>query len=465
MKSIRNDEEQKLLKRKRLYIDGAADSKYSVYQADLRNCFSLGNLGHYTISNVKTLFFSFHSSILIAYSLFVFVLFNQSQHVSAETTQTPPAVPRCDLNRSRSQRVCQDGVILPVWRPANTSLLTTSETVGKAIVYLLLLLFLFLGVSIIADRFMASIEVITSKEKEVVYKDKDGKQAHTKVRIWNETVSNLTLMALGSSAPEIMLSIIEICGRKFCAGDLGPSTIVGSASFNLFIIIAVCMYVIPDGEVRKVKHPRVFFVTAVWSVLAYIWLYLILAVFSEGVVEIWEGVITFLFFPLLVVFAWVADRRLLIYKLMNKRYRTQRKNVIVETEGDPDLKSPGGGRNNFHMAVIENGVVAEGGDSNHQSYSLWPEKDSPIEDQKAYRKEVINLMKSLKKANPEADMDEIARLTRTQVLNSQPKSRAFYRIQATRKMTGAGNILNKGRLFNLTSVRFVMFRRVCSFYL
>ena len=30
------------------------------------------------------------------------------------------------------------------------------------------------------------------------------------VRVWNETVSNLTLMALGSSAPEILLSLIEV---------------------------------------------------------------------------------------------------------------------------------------------------------------------------------------------------------------------------------------------------------------
>ena len=29
------------------------------------------------------------------------------------------------------------------------------------------------------------------------------------VLVWNETVANLTLMALGSSAPEILLAIIE----------------------------------------------------------------------------------------------------------------------------------------------------------------------------------------------------------------------------------------------------------------
>ena len=70
------------------------------------------------------------------------------------------------------------------------------------------------------------------------------------MRIWNETVSNLTLMALGSSAPEILLSVIEVVGNNFEAGDLGPGTIVGSAAFNLFVIIGLCVSVIPEGEVR-----------------------------------------------------------------------------------------------------------------------------------------------------------------------------------------------------------------------
>ena len=48
---------------------------------------------------------------------------------------------------------------------------------------------------------------------------------------WNDTVANLTLMALGSSSPEILLSIIEICGNNFLAGDLGPGTIVGKLHF------------------------------------------------------------------------------------------------------------------------------------------------------------------------------------------------------------------------------------------
>ena len=70
------------------------------------------------------------------------------------------------------------------------------------------------------------------------------------VKVWNETVANLSLMALGSSAPEILLSVVEIWAKGFRAGDLGPGTIVGSAAFNLFMIIGLCIYVIPDDEVR-----------------------------------------------------------------------------------------------------------------------------------------------------------------------------------------------------------------------
>lgn len=79
---------------------------------------------------------------------------------------------------------------------------------------------------------------------------------------------------------------LQVCGHGFEAGSLGPSTIVGSAAFNMFVIIALCVYVVPDGETRKIKHLRVFFVTAAWSIFAYIWLYLILSVFSPGEVEV-----------------------------------------------------------------------------------------------------------------------------------------------------------------------------------
>lgn len=107
--------------------------------------------------------------------------------------------------------VCKKGFIIPMWEPVEN--ISTGDKAARAIVYFLTLGYLFLGVSIIADRFMASIEVITSKEKEIIVKRPNGEVMTVSVKVWNETVSNLTLMALGSSAPEILLSIIEVAGK------------------------------------------------------------------------------------------------------------------------------------------------------------------------------------------------------------------------------------------------------------
>lgn len=130
---------------------------------------------------------------------------------------------------------CVDGMMIEAWKPVDN--LSFGERFKRGFVYFCALAYLFIGVSIVSDRFMAAIEVITSKEKEVSIRKADGSTQIVVVRVWNETVANLTLMALGSSAPEILLSIIEIMAKNFQAGDLGPGTIVGSAAYNLFVII------------------------------------------------------------------------------------------------------------------------------------------------------------------------------------------------------------------------------------
>lgn len=318
---------------------------------------------------------------------------------------------------------CQPGLLLPVWMPQEN--LSVGDRVARGIVYFLAMLYLFIGVSIVSDRFMAAIEVITSQEKEITVRKKNGETQILVVRVWNETVANLTLMALGSSAPEILLSIIEIYAKNFEAGDLGPGTIVGSAAYNLFVIIAICVSVIPDGEVRKIKHLRVFFVTATWSVFAYVWLYIILSVSSYGEVEVWEGLLTFLFFPATVLTAYIADRRLLVYKYLNKNYRMNRRGVIVETEGDVE------------MASKANHV-----DGGLQSLEEEAQSDE-VREFEHNRREYISTLRELRKRHPAMDLEQLELLAQEEVLNRGPKSRAFYRIQATRKMVGGGNIMKK----------------------
>ncbi|XP_007667349.1 sodium/calcium exchanger 1 isoform X7 [Ornithorhynchus anatinus] len=346
--------------------------------------------------------------------------------------ETEGGEPGNTTNECTGSYYCKKGVILPIWEPQDPSF---GDKIARATVYFVAMVYMFLGVSIIADRFMSSIEVITSQEKEITIKKPNGETTKTTVRIWNETVSNLTLMALGSSAPEILLSVIEVCGHNFTAGDLGPSTIVGSAAFNMFIIIALCVYVVPDGETRKIKHLRVFFVTAAWSIFAYTWLYMILSVISPGVVEVWEGLLTFFFFPICVVFAWVADRRLLFYKYVYKRYRAgKQRGMIIEHEGD---------RPSSKAEIEMDGKVVNSHVENFLDGALVLEVDERDQDDEEARREMARILKELKQKHPEKEIEQLIELANYQVLSQQQKSRAFYRIQATRLMTGAGNILKR----------------------
>lgn len=122
-------------------------------------------------------------------------------------------------------------------------------------------------------------------------------------------MANLTLMALGSSAPEILLNIIETLSTLGkTPGELGPSTIVGSAAFNLLVISAVSVMAVKTGTVKKIDDLGVFAITACSSLFAYIWMYLVLNVFSPNRVDLWEALVTLLFMVFLLSFAFIADK-------------------------------------------------------------------------------------------------------------------------------------------------------------
>ncbi|CAB3396772.1 unnamed protein product [Caenorhabditis bovis] len=315
---------------------------------------------------------------------------------------------------------CQPGVVLPVWQPSEN--ISECKVWFRAIVYLVALAYMFFGVSIVADRFMASIEVITSQTKSVKMKKLNGEPYTVLIQVWNETVSNLTLMALGSSAPEILLSVIEIFGNNFEAGDLGPSTIVGSAAFNLFVIIAICIIAIPNGEIRRVQHNGVFWVTVVWSTFAYIWLYLILSVFSPGEVEVWEGILTFIFFPLTVLTAYFTDtyagtfgQRFFGGPISSFLRRSPRRS---QKRRDENIEAGGDQR----KSLI--------GDADAAAYELQ-------------RQHYLNIFKKLRQENPDCPVDELEKHAMEKVVSEKKKSRAFYRIQTTRKLIGSGDIQKK----------------------
>jgi len=134
----------------------------------------------------------------------------------------------------------------------------------RGVLYIVFMFYLFIGIAIISDIFMGAIEVITSKKKVITRYDTVTNEAITKeVLVWNETVANLSLMALGSSAPEILLAFVEQLGllasgkvldKDTQEGGLGTFTIIGSAAFNLLVITGICILSPETGVTKKIEQ-------------------------------------------------------------------------------------------------------------------------------------------------------------------------------------------------------------------
>jgi len=121
---------------------------------------------------------------------------------------------------------------------------------------------------------------------------------------------NLTLLGLCSALPEIFLSFMSVftssSGQTMVPSELGPSALIGSAAFNLLISSAVSMAAI--AKFRMITETNLFMMMATFSALAFLWLFIVLLVISPGVVSVTEAVVTFIFFPMLIMFSWLTDK-------------------------------------------------------------------------------------------------------------------------------------------------------------
>jgi len=203
---------------------------------------------------------------------------------------------------SNKETFCHSSLLTPGASLMNDSFM--------AVIYFLILIYFFLGIAIVADIFMEAIEVITSKKTVVMVNDPNdpSKQIEVERNVWNPTIANLTLMALGSSMPEILLSIFSTVGDlDGIPSALGPAAIVGSAAFNLLFITAVSIAAV-EGEFKKIFDVRVFLWTAVASTWAYIWFFLVLTVITPDYVDLWEAILTFVQFIILCLVAYGCDK-------------------------------------------------------------------------------------------------------------------------------------------------------------
>ena len=74
------------------------------------------------------------------------------------------------------------------------------------------------------------------------------------------------------------------------------------------MISAVAVVSVKSPESKKIYDLGVFGVTAITSLFAYVWLYIVLKVWTENEVTIWEACITLAFFFILLIAAFIADK-------------------------------------------------------------------------------------------------------------------------------------------------------------
>lgn len=76
-----------------------------------------------------------------------------------------------------------------------------------------------------------------------------------------------------------------------------------------FLIPGICTAALQPGEFKKLEHLAVFVLTATWSVWAYIWMYIVFAIHTPNVVEVWEAWVTFIFWLVMLLSAYIVDRK------------------------------------------------------------------------------------------------------------------------------------------------------------
>jgi len=127
-----------------------------------------------------------------------------------------------------------------------------TDNVGKAIgmttLYIVLNIWIFLGIAIICDgHFTASLEMICSE----------------KGLNLNNDVAGATFMAAGSSAPELATSFV---GTFLSDSNVGVGTIIGSAVFNILVIVgstAMLSEEALDLDWRPVVRDNFFYLVSV----------------------------------------------------------------------------------------------------------------------------------------------------------------------------------------------------------
>lgn len=88
-----------------------------------------------------------------------------------------------------------------------------------------------------------------------------------------------------------------------------------------------------DDGPKPIKNTGVFFITSVFSLFAYIWLYLVLAVITPGLVTMAEGWLTLIYMVIMLLLSYGAD------KVDNKfREKEQTEEDLAKKDAEDEIK-------------------------------------------------------------------------------------------------------------------------------
>mmetsp|Transcript_2901 Transcript_2901/g.3926 ORF Transcript_2901/g.3926 Transcript_2901/m.3926 type:complete len:618 (-) Transcript_2901:126-1979(-) len=180
------------------------------------------------------------------------------------------------------------------------------------LLYLFILFYLFLGLAIVCDDyFTVALDKIA-----------DGLGV-------SEDVNGATFAAVGSSAPELFVSLADnVIAQP--PKSVGVGTIVGSAIFNILIIIGASA-IVAGRKFGKMKlNPRPLARDSSFYVVSIL---LLIAVVIDGEVEWWEGLILVIGYASYLTFM-VYNQRIFTY--VDKKLGTTPKTDIAVSGEDSD---------------------------------------------------------------------------------------------------------------------------------
>jgi magnesium/proton exchanger len=125
--------------------------------------------------------------------------------------------------------------------PCDAYLLFHGETLlpngARAFIYTIALAYSFIGLSVITARFFKAMENIMKQSREVVTIDPHlNKPVVKHEKVWNYTIADITLLAFGTSFPQISLATID------AIRNMGQLTAGGFCIFvELDVSLASCL--------------------------------------------------------------------------------------------------------------------------------------------------------------------------------------------------------------------------------